>query len=682
MITGNPQIVATNGTYNIIKRGSSYAVLKDGEPIEKARNWKGKKLLTSFIIKGYKKVDPPKPYDVQNPIMIVATNGDGIIISNGLGYAYLKEPNDKIVWKDKKLLYTALSKGGFRKIEPEEYEGEVNLSKAMNSNLVKKKVPVHQENGKTYMAYRWVDPTTGQVQDNSGKQVKNEDKAYANVRNNNTATSTRDAWMDDVDDDIMNWFSSVGDDDWVDDNWGIDDDILADSVEDVPEHNADNPVEPIEDDFIFSSDGDDFSDKEDSLRDELDNWDFDSDDDNYMTHPEINNDFDNLVSEMKSYTQEALDYCNMDNYPELASSLESLIHLDSSSANLLKIDCDFACSVMNLNDEQKQTTLRSMIYDYSMSKFVSENYPQVLDSAEKHYLTDNFSKCDEVTSSRKQTIHKLNGQTPTKNKWGVVASHPALLKFSLVQNLGKERYEKLKSQLSKGNLTINFPSPNMESIMENGYKSTSFVEAIHRTLPIEKQNDDGVLQKNVDLYLSAIESATFDSDYSPEMASFWDKEDKADGDWVEYLDNKSRIEYQVTGAHPVDMTQRPIYMAFNPSGKVTGAATMFGDGVIRVHDDILPQCTASSEDSFYTQDGTSPFVKDIDHLQDMYISKILKNVGKRTMEPPFSMNGDSKEWTDCSSFVDMDNTSMVPIELHYHGKKLENNKNFIINGRV
>lgn len=63
MIPGNPQIVATNGRYNVIKRGSRYAVLKDGEPLDTVKSWGSRSILSSKLVKGgYDEVDPPKPY--------------------------------------------------------------------------------------------------------------------------------------------------------------------------------------------------------------------------------------------------------------------------------------------------------------------------------------------------------------------------------------------------------------------------------------------------------------------------------------------------------------------------------------------------------------------------------------------------------------------------------------------
>lgn len=65
-IKGNPCIVATNGTYDIICRGDkvkAYTILKKGDSLESVRKWKTEKLLSSMLIKGgYSRVNPPKKY--------------------------------------------------------------------------------------------------------------------------------------------------------------------------------------------------------------------------------------------------------------------------------------------------------------------------------------------------------------------------------------------------------------------------------------------------------------------------------------------------------------------------------------------------------------------------------------------------------------------------------------------
>jgi hypothetical protein len=62
-IAGDPKIVATSESYMVIKRGKYYGILREGDSLFGIRAWKDKKLLYSVLIKGgYEKVDPPKDY--------------------------------------------------------------------------------------------------------------------------------------------------------------------------------------------------------------------------------------------------------------------------------------------------------------------------------------------------------------------------------------------------------------------------------------------------------------------------------------------------------------------------------------------------------------------------------------------------------------------------------------------
>lgn len=65
-LEGNPVIVATNGRYNVIRRGEEhyyYTTIKIGIPLSRVRKWYGKELLNAVVDKGgYKVLEPPKPY--------------------------------------------------------------------------------------------------------------------------------------------------------------------------------------------------------------------------------------------------------------------------------------------------------------------------------------------------------------------------------------------------------------------------------------------------------------------------------------------------------------------------------------------------------------------------------------------------------------------------------------------
>lgn len=65
-IQGNPMIAATNGTYDVIKRGNKivrYGLLKKGQKLGTIKRWRGDELLYSMLIKGdYNEVNPNKEY--------------------------------------------------------------------------------------------------------------------------------------------------------------------------------------------------------------------------------------------------------------------------------------------------------------------------------------------------------------------------------------------------------------------------------------------------------------------------------------------------------------------------------------------------------------------------------------------------------------------------------------------
>ena len=650
MIPGNPQIVATNGKYNIIQRGKSYAILEDGKPIEHVRSWKSKRLLTSFLYKGYKKVEPSKPYEIQNPVMIIATNGDAIIVSNGSGYALIKDPDDNkgVTWRDERFLYTLLSKGGFRKIEPEEYDHKITLAKSTNANLVKKKVPVHQENGKIHMAYRWVNPLTGEVQESSNKG-KNEEQLYINVSQNNV--TNEEEYTDDgleLTNDELDL-----DDEWISGNEELE---ATDSEFD----DSDGKVD-LMDAFLLEGD---------------------------LKPEEYEKEFEDIASMIEDKNnQDAIEYSGIKDFPELLDMVRNI----TMGKSIIEQDAKYAYSkdapYMNMGDNFDKDTLKnrkkSMAMAYRYRAFVQsmdDNREDIVSSIEERYLNENLKKCDDMVASRKQRIHNFNKKS-SQNTWGRVASHPAILKYSLINSLGKDVYDKLKSQLSKSNqLTINFPTDNFDGIEKNGYTSTSFVEAIHRSLPEYEQNNTEILKRDTKQYLDVIQSATSgDGEYNFWKADFDDV--KTNGEWPDYLSKKSRIEYEVTGTHPKDVLDRPIYLSYNPTGSFFGGAPWFGDGVMRLKDHILPMCTACDEDSFYSPLGTVPVVNSVDHIEDMFISKLLYRIPDNIFGDVPLLDGSSDTWTSCSS-DNSDALSLVPIELHYHGKKLENNKDFIMNGKA
>jgi hypothetical protein len=61
----NVFIVASNGRYNVLKKGELYTVIKAGEPLTSVKKWKDRRLLSSMLIKGgYDLIDPHEPYYV------------------------------------------------------------------------------------------------------------------------------------------------------------------------------------------------------------------------------------------------------------------------------------------------------------------------------------------------------------------------------------------------------------------------------------------------------------------------------------------------------------------------------------------------------------------------------------------------------------------------------------------
>jgi hypothetical protein len=66
-IKGDPVVVATNGTYCVIRRGHkihAYGIIKIGDPISSIKRWRDKRVLHSMLTKGnYVLLPKPEPYN-------------------------------------------------------------------------------------------------------------------------------------------------------------------------------------------------------------------------------------------------------------------------------------------------------------------------------------------------------------------------------------------------------------------------------------------------------------------------------------------------------------------------------------------------------------------------------------------------------------------------------------------
>jgi len=148
------------------------------------------------------------------------------------------------------------------------------------------------------------------------------------------------------------------------------------------------------------------------------------------------------------------------------------------------------------------------------------------------------------------------------------------------------------------------------------------------------------------------------------------------------ISDRNEVEHDLMGAHPLELDNRPVYVAYNPFNSYRGGAPGFGDpeeggSVITVDSSILPDCTLTTDDSFLYADAIDPYKSaampvakpiDMEHLSEIWInthaSQIRNTLKSSGVAHPYNTE---PNWDNFQNYYDeVHNQDSIQLELQYH----------------
>lgn len=541
-------------------------------------------------------------------------------------------------------------------------------SRLHKEKLVKKKVPVKGKDGKIYYANRWVDPNKDNPsQDTTGG-----------------ATNGVDAFNNSKDS-----FSETFDGRPVDPNKGKSSEEIKHEVNLQGEQDTDKDISSLLESEVKNGDNvenDPYSDidfesiSEDGLLEEdedavnallLEDGD-DPTYDSLMAYLDEGMD-DFIVSSPKDITptkpkqaEESSGHSTKPTPQAIEFAEDPLSYMQQYGIEGELKDMVVEMSKVNFdrtrNEEEEPRGVYQICLD--LAKIVKNHYPSMHPILIKNITSNPHST--EHTKNIQQRIANNMLVNPTEHigMFNALGMHPGVARMTNDLLYGKELANKMRSEISGGNLTINTFADHLDSIMENGYHGDS------ASTLVEKDYAKGTPQYDTAMEMLRLASeATLDKKYPKSSPKYSNAVAGAQGfnqlcniNNISINSDRFKVESEVFDITLTD--DRPAYLAYNPFASELGGAPLYGDGsVIGVSNSILANCTATEGDSFCYQRAV-PRVHGMSHAQDMYMLKKANNLIS-TMDINPDVN-----WKETSE-DDIDYLGEIPLEFQCHKSIIE-----------
>lgn len=224
-----------------------------------------------------------------------------------------------------------------------------------------------------------------------------------------------------------------------------------------------------------------------------------------------------------------------------------------------------------------------------------------------------------------------------------IAGHPDIAKATVDKLLGRTLAESFRRDMKDANLTINFPTRNVESIREKGYVAATAESYV-------RDNNVG----GVDGLERFHEVVNGDYDSEEErIRAFKTLEDEGGEENFFEVYVRAKAEHEALGLKLAD--DKPTYIAFNPMNNPSGGAIGYGSRHLKITDtSVLRHSTVTMDDSFF---DTRAFAKvwSMEHLKDIFILKTIEQY-----------NGDITKSYEEGNDPWYKNQGDIPLELQYH----------------
>lgn len=231
-----------------------------------------------------------------------------------------------------------------------------------------------------------------------------------------------------------------------------------------------------------------------------------------------------------------------------------------------------------------------------------------------------------------------------------MASHPDIAKAVVDKIVGREIAESFRRDMKDANLTINFPTKNVDGIRENGYVASTAESYV-------RDNAIGGVQ-GMDKYKEILNG---DYDSEEERIQAFRDVGGQDEDWggETFFDVyvRAKAEHEALGMKMSD--EKPTYIAFNPMNNPSGGAVGYGARHLKITDpSVLRHSTMTMDDSFF---DTRAFAKiwSMEHLKDIFILKAIEKY-----------DGDITKSYEEGSLPWYSRMGDIPLELQYHKGEL------------
>ena len=276
-------------------------------------------------------------------------------------------------------------------------------------------------------------------------------------------------------------------------------------------------------------------------------------------------------------------------------------------------------------------------YQDVMSR-ISQHASTLYSAVGEHIKGD--PKADDFT----KTIQARNLQLLQVNTGGLPMIHPTVAHAAVNKLLGKDKADECRELLKRANLTINCDPDVVDDILTNGYSASTLDSYAEKNLRKDSY------EKYKDIMSQGLDTRSIIREIDKKI----DTVDSSDQDTWGNIASRLEAEFYKVGLKADD--PKPCYVALNPLGTEDGGCTYYGDAHVIINNEILHNCTATTNDSFDEEVSNVPKIHDMDHLSDMFLL--------RQMENGFDMK-DPFKWIRPRYSTD------IRMELQYHKPKID-----------